>query len=70
MSADAKAAVFVKSEDYDGIRIQGPDFNAEHDLQQLLESYKRIGFQANGLARAVELIEKMVSLYWMVILSF
>jgi deoxyhypusine synthase len=60
MSADAKAAVFVKSEEYNGTRIHGPDFNAEYDLQQLLESYNRIGFQANGLARAMELINKMV----------
>lgn len=56
----AKAAVFVQSEDYQGTRIKGPDFNQPHSLQDLLNSYERIGFQANGLARAMELIDKMV----------
>lgn len=60
-SSEAKAAVFVKSEEYNGTRIHGPDFNEPHSLDQLLESYSRIGFQANGLSRAMELIEKMVS---------
>jgi deoxyhypusine synthase len=57
----AKAAVFVQSEDYQGTRIKGPDFNQPHSLQDLLTSYERIGFQANGLARAIELIDKMVN---------
>ncbi|BGP55645.1 hypothetical protein JCM8202_002111 [Rhodotorula sphaerocarpa] len=55
----AKAAVFVQSEQYDGPRIRGPDFNEPHSLDDLLKSYERIGFQANGLARAMHLIEKM-----------
>ncbi|GAA5875297.1 hypothetical protein JCM3774_005772 [Rhodotorula dairenensis] len=55
----AKAAVFVQSEDYQGTRIQGPDFNHPHSLDDLLSSYERIGFQANGLARAIQLIDKM-----------
>lgn len=61
MSSDAKAAVFVKSEDFQGTRIRGPDFNIPHELDALLKSYETIGFQANGLARAMELINKMVS---------
>ncbi|GAA5820681.1 hypothetical protein JCM10212_000453 [Sporobolomyces blumeae] len=55
----AKAAVFVQSEAYDGTRIQGPNFDHRHSLDDLLKSYETIGFQANGLARAIELIEKM-----------
>ncbi|GAA6011970.1 hypothetical protein JCM11491_000121 [Sporobolomyces phaffii] len=55
----AKAAVFVQSEAYEGTRIKGPDFNHRHSLDQLLQSYETIGFQANGLARAIELIDKM-----------
>ncbi|GAA5833337.1 hypothetical protein JCM3766R1_005471 [Sporobolomyces carnicolor] len=55
----AKAAVFVQSEAYEGTRINGPDFNNRHSLEQLLKSYETIGFQANGLARAIELIDKM-----------
>jgi len=63
MSSDAKAAVFVKSEDFQGTRIRGPDFNIPHELDALLKSYETIGFQANGLARAMELINKMVSAF-------
>lgn len=44
------------------IPIAGPDFSkAEIGLYELLESYERIGFQATGLGRAVEIVEKMVS---------
>lgn len=56
----AKAAVFVQSEQYEGTRIKGPDFNEPQTLESLLQSYERIGFQANGLARAMELVDKMV----------
>lgn len=59
--AEAKANVFVKSEAYDGIEIKGPDFNLPFELDALLKSYETIGFQANGLARAIQLINKMVS---------
>ncbi|GAA5948057.1 hypothetical protein JCM3765_007088 [Sporobolomyces pararoseus] len=58
-SEAAKAAVFVQSEAYEGTRIKGPDFNSKHSLEQLLQSYSNIGFQANGLSRAIELINKM-----------
>ncbi|KAI5479891.1 deoxyhypusine synthase [Pseudohyphozyma bogoriensis] len=55
----AKAAVFVASEDYQGTRIKGPDFNIPIELDALLKSYETIGFQASGLSRAIQLIEKM-----------
>ncbi|KAK4054432.1 Deoxyhypusine synthase [Microbotryomycetes sp. JL201] len=58
-SQSAKDAVFVKSEEYDGTCIHGPDFDDEHSLEELLRSYERIGFQANGLARAMHIINKM-----------
>ena len=62
-SDTAQAAVFVHSEniDKDAIRIQGPDFNKRQDLESLLNSYATIGFQASGLSRAIEIIDKMVS---------
>ncbi|KAL8293684.1 hypothetical protein RQP46_000385 [Phenoliferia psychrophenolica] len=55
----AKDAIFVQSEAYDGLRIKGPDFNLPIELDALLKSYETIGFQATGLARAMELINKM-----------
>ena len=59
-SQAAKDAIFVKSEAYEGPRIKGPDFNLPIELDALLASYAGIGFQATGLARAIELINKMV----------
>lgn len=56
----AKDAILVKSEAFEGVSISGPDFNSPMELQDLLNSYAGIGFQATGLARAMELIEKMV----------
>ena len=62
MASDAaKQAIFVKSAPYEGVKIVGPDFNAELSLSELLSSYSSIGFQANSLARAIEIIDKMVS---------
>lgn len=59
-SEAAKEAIFVASQPYEGIKISGPDFNRPYELQELLKSYETIGFQATGLARAIELIDKMV----------
>ena len=59
-SQAAKDAIFVQSEAFDGVRIKGPDFNLPIELDALLKSYETIGFQATGLARAMELINKMV----------
>lgn len=61
-SEAAKEAIFVASQPFEGIKISGPDFNRPYELQELLKSYETIGFQATGLARAIELIDKMVSL--------
>ncbi|KAK4056670.1 Deoxyhypusine synthase [Microbotryomycetes sp. JL221] len=55
----AKDAVFVKSQEYNGTRIKGPEFDQRHDLQDLINSYDKIGFQANGLSRAIDIINKM-----------
>lgn len=60
-SQAAKDAIFVPSQPFEGVRIQGPDFNIPIELNELLKSYETIGFQATGLARAIELINKMVS---------
>lgn len=41
--------------------IRGPDFNHPIDLQSLLTGYESIGFQATALAKAVQIVETMVS---------
>ncbi|PSS35460.1 hypothetical protein PHLCEN_2v1615 [Hermanssonia centrifuga] len=41
------------------ISVEGPNFDNPISLQQLLESYKRIGFQANSLGKAIDIVNKM-----------
>jgi deoxyhypusine synthase len=59
---DASAAVLKPSEPVpdSAVSVQGPNFEQALDLDGLLESYKRIGFQAQSLGRAIEIVNKMV----------
>jgi deoxyhypusine synthase len=41
-------------------RIRGSDFDLPIGLDGLLESYASIGFQASGLNKAIEIINRMV----------
>ncbi|KAL7282286.1 Deoxyhypusine synthase [Trametes coccinea BRFM310] len=59
--SDASAAVLKPSEpmpDF-AVSVEGPNFEEEMSLQKLLESYKRIGFQANSLGQAIDIVNKM-----------
>lgn len=60
--AAASAAVLMRSEPIpDGtLEIQGPNLDLPLDLHQLLASYARIGFQASSLAKAIDIVDKMV----------
>lgn len=60
----ASAAVLQPSEAIPdtAVSVQGPDFDKSLNLQDLLYSYERIGFQATSLGRAINIINKMVSL--------
>ena len=63
VSQAAQAAVFVQSENpaaMGATKVQGPDFGLPVELQQLLDSYATIGFQATALSRAIGIVEKMV----------
>ena len=55
----AKEVVFRKAENVKGTKIEGPDFNKEISLKDLINSYKGIGFQASNLYKAIEIIKKM-----------
>lgn len=48
----------------DAVSVQGPNFDEPLDLQQFISSYERIGFQANSLGRAIQIINKMVRAVW------
>jgi deoxyhypusine synthase len=60
---DAHALVLMPSESLpaDATHIKGPNFDNAIGLQELLESYEKIGFQATGMAKAIAIVEKMAS---------
>jgi len=58
---DAQAAVLVQSEPVpdSAVSVEGPNFDNSLDLQGLLDSYERIGFQATSLGRAIDIVNRM-----------
>ncbi|KAI9336243.1 deoxyhypusine synthase [Pilaira anomala] len=54
-------AVFVESVEMPegSVLIQGPDFNKELTLSQLLGAYKQIGYQGSSLGESIEIIKEM-----------
>lgn len=63
-TSSAHAAVLVPSEAIpeDAVHVKGPDMSKPIDLTSLLQSYETIGFQATGMARAIQVVEEMVRL--------
>lgn len=62
-TSNARASVLMPSEEIpaNAIHVSGPDLSKPIDLQGLLKSYERIGFQATGVGRAIQIVEHMVS---------
>jgi len=58
----AAAAVLQSSDPIpsDAVSVQGPDFERSLTLDQFLGSYERIGFQANSLGKAINIVNRMV----------
>ena len=58
----ASAAVLKQSDPIpdEAVAVQGPNFEEHPTLDTLLESYERIGFQANSLGKAINIVNKMV----------
>lgn len=58
----ASAAVLKPSEPIpeETVAVQGPNFDEHLTLDSLLGSYERIGFQANSLGKAINIVNKMV----------
>lgn len=63
--ASAQAAVFVASQPLPSSTptVVGPDFEHQdpNDLSALLSSMSKVGFQATGVSKAIEIIEEMRS---------
>ena len=58
----AAAAILQPSQPIpdDAISVQGPNFEKPMSLQGFLQSYERIGFQANSLGKAIHIVNQMV----------
>ncbi|RXW25293.1 hypothetical protein EST38_g584 [Candolleomyces aberdarensis] len=61
--AGASAAVLKPSDPVseDAVPVQGPNFDQKLSFQDFLQSYERIGFQANSLGKAIDVVNKMRS---------
>lgn len=59
---NAAAAVLQPSEPVpmDSVSVQGPNFEKPLSLTDFLQSYERIGFQANSLGKAINIVNRMV----------
>ncbi|KAF9055064.1 Deoxyhypusine synthase [Hymenopellis radicata] len=59
--SSASAAVLQPSEPIpaEAVSVEGPNFEKNLSLQDFIASYERIGFQANSLGRAIEIVNKM-----------
>lgn len=58
----ASSAVLQRSEPIpdNAVPVQGPNFDAPLSLRQFLQSYEQIGFQANSLGKAINIVNHMV----------
>ncbi len=56
---DAKDSIFKKSEEPEGMKVEGYDFSKGLDFRELLKKYKSSGFQAHMLGRAIDIVRKM-----------
>lgn len=63
LPSEASAAILKPSEPVssDAVSVEGPNFDNDLSLQNLLSSYERVGFQATSLGRAIRIVDKMVS---------
>ena len=58
----ASSAILKQSEPVpvESVAVQGPNFDERPTLETLLDSYERIGFQANSFGKAINIVNKMV----------
>jgi deoxyhypusine synthase len=57
----AKKNLLRKSDEASGAIIKGYDFNKGIDYDKILDSFSTTGFQASNLAKAIEIVNKMIS---------
>ena len=57
----ARENLLKKSEEIDGVKIKGYDFNSGLDWDKVIDSFGSAGFQASNLSKAIEITRKMIS---------
>jgi len=56
---ESEEAILKESEEIEGEKVQGYDFNKGLNWDEIINSFSSTGFQATHLARAVEIIKEM-----------
>ena len=57
--AGPRDIVLKPSSDPDGLPVRGPDLDSFHSLDEVVEGYEQIGFQATHLGRAIKIWRKI-----------
>jgi deoxyhypusine synthase len=57
----AEKNLLRKGEEPKGVKIRGYDFNEGVDYKKIIGNFKSVGFQASHLAKAIEIVNKMIS---------
>lgn len=57
----ARKNIFVKSDEVNGINVKGYDFNDGVNYEKIFFHLASTGFQATNLARAIEIVNKMIA---------
>ena len=57
----ARKNILRKSKEAQGVKIKGYDFNGGVDYEKILDSYSSTGLQASNFAKAVEIVNEMIS---------
>lgn len=59
-----QGALFVQSMDIsEAPEVVGHDFNKSNNLEEVIGSFYNTGFQATNMARAIDILNKMVNLF-------
>ncbi|MBU1129370.1 MAG: deoxyhypusine synthase [Nanoarchaeota archaeon] len=57
----ARGNILRKSEELEGVKIQGYDFNNGVNYEKLLDSYSSTGIQASNVFQSIKIINEMIS---------
>jgi deoxyhypusine synthase len=56
-----RSNILRKSEEAEGIKIEGYDFNKGIDYEKIIDSFASTGIQASNLSKAISIVDEMIS---------